>query len=150
MPVAVHKLDADFLRTGQDPPLKPTGTLSRFLLSLMSRRGQSTAPQVAPDIIIEDDMSLKKFGVDGSIIHTPGHTQGSISIALSSGEVIVGDLIMKGLVRSWQPNYPLFADNTAQVKKSLQLVLQGKPTRILCSHGGPFDPAKVARRFHCQ
>jgi glyoxylase-like metal-dependent hydrolase (beta-lactamase superfamily II) len=92
-------------------------------------------------------MDLKKFGVEGKIIHTPGHTPGSVSIALPGGEVIVGDLIMRGMLRWWQPNYPLFADNLAQLKESIQLIMRRKPTKIFCGHGGPFNPKSVLRRF---
>jgi glyoxylase-like metal-dependent hydrolase (beta-lactamase superfamily II) len=105
------------------------------------------APSFEPDILIEGEMDLKKFGVDGKIIHTPGHTPGSASVILPGGEVIIGDLIMRGMLRWWQPNYPLFADNMAQLDESIQLILRSKPTKIFSGHGGPFNPKAVQRRF---
>lgn len=36
-------------------------------------------------------MSLLEYGVDGSVIALPGHTKGSTGIALSTGELFVGD-----------------------------------------------------------
>jgi glyoxylase-like metal-dependent hydrolase (beta-lactamase superfamily II) len=146
-PVAVHKLDAEAARKGQDPPLNPTGAIGRLLMPLLTRRGPAKAPPVEPDIFIEGEIDLKKFGLDGKIIHTPGHTAGSVSVILPGGEVIVGDLIMKGLVRFWQPNYPLFADNMAQLNESIKLILRKKPAKIFCGHGGPFDPKAVQQRF---
>ncbi|MBM4445732.1 MAG: MBL fold metallo-hydrolase [Chloroflexi bacterium] len=146
-PVAVHQLDAEVLKKGQDSSLSPTGAIGRFFLSLMAKRGPATAPPVKPDIIIENEMDLNKFGVDGKVIHTPGHTPGSLSVILPSGEVIVGDLIMRGIVRFWQPNYPLFADNMFQLKESIKLILRKKPVKIFCTHGGPFDPKAVLRKF---
>jgi glyoxylase-like metal-dependent hydrolase (beta-lactamase superfamily II) len=146
-PIAVHKLDADALKTGQDPTLKPTGAIGRMLLPLMARRGPATAPPVKPDILIDEDMDLSKFGVDGKVIHTPGHTPGSVSVILPNGEFIVGDLVMRGMLRFWQPNYPLFADNMFQLKESIKLILRKKPTKIYCTHGGPFSPKTVLRRL---
>ena len=35
---------------------------------------------------------LKKNGIDGEVMHTPGHSDDSISVLLDSGTVIVGDL----------------------------------------------------------
>lgn len=35
---------------------------------------------------------LKKMNIDGEIIHTPGHSDDSISIILDAGIAIVGDL----------------------------------------------------------
>jgi hydroxyacylglutathione hydrolase len=146
-PVAVHKLDAEALKKGQDPSLKPTGVIGRMFVSLLERRGPSKAPPLKPDILIGEEMDLKKYGVDGRVIHTPGHTPGSLSVILPNGEFIVGDLIMRGIFRFWQPNYPLFADDMAQLNKSLKLVLRKKPTKIYCTHGGPFDPEAVRNRF---
>jgi hydroxyacylglutathione hydrolase len=146
-PVAVHRLDAEALITGQDPSLKPTGFIGRMFLPLLERRGPATAPPLKPDILIGEEMDLKKYGVDGKVIHTPGHTPGSLSVILPNGEFIVGDLIMRGMLRFWQPNYPLFADNMEQLNKSLKLILHQKPSKIYCTHGGPFDPTAVLRRF---
>jgi hydroxyacylglutathione hydrolase len=146
-PIAVHKLDAEALTKGQDPALKPTGFVGRMLMPMLRRRGPAKAPPVKPDILIGDELDLKKYGVDGRVIHTPGHTPGSLSVVLPNGEFIVGDLIMRGLLRFWQPNYPLFADNMSQIDKSLKLILRKKPTRIYCTHGGPFHPEAVQRRF---
>jgi hydroxyacylglutathione hydrolase len=42
-------------------------------------------------------MDLLEFGVDGRIVHTPGHTSGSISLLLDSGEAFVGDLAVNYL-----------------------------------------------------
>jgi hydroxyacylglutathione hydrolase len=146
-PIAVHKLDAEALIKGQDPSLKPTGFIGRMFLPLLERRGPATAPPLKPDIIIEGELDLSKFGVDGKVIHTPGHTPGSLSVILPNGEFIVGDLIMRGMLRFWQPNYPLFADNMEQLNKSLKLILRKKPSKIYCTHGGPFEPKAVLRRF---
>jgi len=146
-PVAIHKFDADALMKGKDPPLKLTGAIGRMLMPILECRGPATAPPVKPDLIIEDDIDLKNYGVDGKVIHTPGHTPGSLSVILSSGEVIVGDLIMRGMLRFWQPNYPLVADNMSQIKKSIKLILSKKPSKIYCTHGGPFNPKAVQRRF---
>jgi len=146
-PVAVHKRDAEALITGQDSPIKPIGVIGRMLMPLLKRRGPAKAPPVKPDIIVDKEMDLSKYGVDGQIIHTPGHTPGSLSVILPNGEFIVGDLIMRGIFRFWQPNYPLFADNMSQLNKSLKLILHKDPAIIYCTHGGPFDPKAVLRRF---
>jgi glyoxylase-like metal-dependent hydrolase (beta-lactamase superfamily II) len=146
-PVAIHKLDAEALLEGHDPILKPTGIMGRIFMPLTSRTGPAAAPPLKPDILIGDEMDLRKFGVDGKVIHTPGHTPGSVSIILPTGEFIVGDLIMKGVVRFRQPNYPLYADDMAQLNKSLRLILRKKPVKIYCAHGGPFEAEAVRRRF---
>jgi hydroxyacylglutathione hydrolase len=146
-PVAVHKFDAEALIEGHEPSLKPTGFIGRMLMPALERRGPAKAPPFKPDILIGKEMDLNKYGVDGKVIHTPGHTPGSLSVILSNGEFIVGDLIMRGIFRFWQPNYPLFADDMMQLNKSIKLILRKKPTKIYCTHGGPFDAKAVLQRF---
>jgi len=147
-PVAIHKLDAEFARRGIDPPVHPASGVGRLLMPFLALKGPAKAPLVEPDMLLESEMSLKNFGVDGKVVPTPGHTVGSISVFLSGGEVIVGDLTMMGILGKKRPDYPLFADDIEQLKESLRLVLQGSPTRIFSGHGGPFDPAAVRRRFN--
>jgi len=127
----------------------PIFVLTSVLILIRGKtgRGPATAPPVKPDILIDEDMDLSKFGVDGKVIHTPGHTPGSISVILPNGEFIVGDLVMWEMLRFWQPNYPLFADNMFQLKESIKLILRKKPVKIYCTHGGPFDPKSVLRKF---
>jgi hydroxyacylglutathione hydrolase len=146
-PVAIHKLDAEALTEGHDPSLKPTGFIGRMLVPLLERRGPAKAPPVEPDIFISDELDLRKYGVDGKVIHTPGHTPGSLSVILPGGEFIIGDLIMCGMLRFWQPNYPLFADNMFQLRESIKSILRQEPSKIYSGHGGPFNPKTVLRRF---
>jgi len=55
-------------------------------------------PPANVDIEIGDDgLSLEPYGVPGRVVYTPGHSAGSVSIVLDSGEAFVGDLAMNGL-----------------------------------------------------
>jgi hydroxyacylglutathione hydrolase len=146
-PVAIHKLDAEFARKGIDPPVLPANTLGRLLMPLLARRGPAKAPPVEPDILIEGETSLGKYGVDGKVIPTPGHTPGSVSVLLPGGDVIIGDLVMRGILGGRSPDYPMVANDVGQLKESLRLIMRGSPTRIFSGHGGPFNPEAVRRRF---
>lgn len=146
-PVAIHQLDAEFLRSGNNPPLHPTGTLSRLLMSLPVFGRTAKAPPLEPDILIEGEMSLQKFGIDGEILPTPGHTPGSISVLLNGGEALVGDMIMGDLIRRKRPSYPLVADNIVQLRESIKLVMQRSPKVVFIGHGGPLEPERIYRKF---
>jgi glyoxylase-like metal-dependent hydrolase (beta-lactamase superfamily II) len=45
-----------------------------------------------PDILLEEGQSLAEYGFDASILYTPGHSIGSISILTGSGDLICGDM----------------------------------------------------------
>ncbi len=147
-PVAIHRLDAEFARRGFDPPVYPGNVVGKLIMPFLAIKGPAKAPPVEPDILIEDEMSLGKFGVDGKVVSTPGHTAGSISVFSPGGDVIVGDLTVMGILGSKRPDYPMFADDIGQLRESVRLIMQASPARIFSGHGGPFAPEAVRRRFN--
>ncbi|MFO7633107.1 MAG: MBL fold metallo-hydrolase, partial [Caldilinea sp.] len=82
---------------------------------------------VAASQLIDGDFDLRSFGVDGRVFATPGHTPGSISILLDSGDAIVGDLLMGGRMGgalwSSQPRLHYFVGDFAQLHRSMEVVL---------------------------
>lgn len=161
-PVAIHKADAQALRCGTRalyPGGHPIGMLGSLVdLYCTGERAlgpiveafmheQSTVAGIHPDILIENEMSLEQFGVSGKIIPTPGHTPGSISVIVESSEAVVGDLICGGVIRHSVPY--LFLGDTAQMKKSLRVVMGYKPRTLFAGHFGPFDLDAVVKRYIC-
>jgi hydroxyacylglutathione hydrolase len=146
-PVAIHPLDAEALRTGINPPLHPTDRAGQALGWLAAQLNRRPPQGLEPDILIQDGMSLEPYGVEGRILCTPGHTPGSISLALATRDVLIGDLLIATLPWSHHPRYPLVADNLEQVRASVQQVLALSPRRLWSAHGGPFTPEEVAQHF---
>jgi len=146
-PVAIHKADAEYLKTGGNPPLVPVGTKGKIMEALSKMIKKPVVMGLEPDILIESEMDLAKYGVKGKVIMTPGHTPGGISITLESGEILVGDLIFGGLVRPSAPGFPYFASSVEQLLQSIQKVLDLQPKIIYAGHGGPFTANSVRRRF---
>lgn len=144
VPVAVHMRDAGSLKKGEFHAV-PRSSFGKILNIFSKSR---IVDGCEPDIYVEDGMSLRDYGVDARIIHTPGHTPGSISILLSSGEAIVGDLVFGRLpfARS-KPADPMFCDNPEQAIESMAKLLSYSPTRIYIAHGGPFEPDEIVKYF---
>lgn len=141
--VAVHAEDAEALRTGISKMDKPIGVMARLMPLFM---GKSRTSPVEPDILISEEMRLEEYGVNGRILLTPGHTSGSISVMLDSGEAFVSDLIMGGFfgkIRPRHPNLPPFEIDRSYIKSSVKHVLEQNPTVIYPGHGGPFTPEDV-------
>ena len=146
-PVAVHRADADMMRRGNNGNLKPIGWSAWLLKPILDR----PFPGLVPDILLDDDSDLSPFGVQARVMATPGHTPGSISVLTETGEAIVGDLVMGGFwggkLLPSHPNYHYFAEDLGLLHASIGKLLERGPSRILPGHGGPLDPARVARRF---
>jgi hydroxyacylglutathione hydrolase len=142
-PVAIHRRDVEALQNGT-MTLLPRTILGR-VFTLFGQEGKMVPEFVTngPEILIEGELSLTDFGIDGTIIPTPGHTEGSISVWLSTGEVIAGDLLMA--LNRKKPGWPIFADDMEQVRESVAALLSRSPTRIYLGHGGPFTPESVRK-----
>lgn len=100
------------------------------------------------DIAIGDDgLSLDPYGIRGKVVYTPGHSQGSVSIVLDTGEVFVGDMAMNGLPLTSRPDLPIFAEDIELVKVSWRKLLKLGVTMIFPAHGKPFPASVMERRL---
>ena len=68
---------------------------------------------------------LSELGLAGEILHTPGHSDDSISLWLDSGDLFVGDL---------NPLYELELHEGTQIGESWQKLLSLKPKRVFYGH----------------
>ena len=75
---------------------------------------------------------LKSLGFDGELIHTPGHSDDSISLWLDKEKALfVGDL---------NPLYELEMHAGTQIEKSWQRLLSLKPKTVYYGHAKPAEP----------
>jgi hydroxyacylglutathione hydrolase len=103
-------------------------------------------PGVGVDVAIEDEgFSLEEHGIGGRVIHTPGHSPGSVSILLETGEAFVGDMAMNMFPLRIGPGLPIFAEDLAQLKESWQRLLEQGAKVIYPAHGRSFS-ADVIRQ----
>ena len=90
VPVAIQQADADYIKNGEIAPIV-SGSLKAILTLPFTSRG--TIKPVLPDIVFDQELDLRQFNIEGQVISTPGHTNGSSSMVIGK-ECIVGDLIM--------------------------------------------------------
>ena len=103
-------------------------------------------PATAVDIVLGDGaFSLHEYGVPGHVLHTPGHSAGSVSVLLDSGEAFVGDLAMNKFPLRVSPGLPIFAEDPARVLESWRQLLRAGARTIYPAHGKSFS-AEVMRR----
>lgn len=140
--LAVHELDAEYVSFGTVPTIKPVSRMGTLFKSMLAIK----PPAVEPDIMLHEGERLGRYAGKGSVLQTPGHTAGSISIMLPDGMCIIGDLVMRG-VRAGTPSMPWFAEDISEVRNSLQKVVSAGARTLLATHGGPFQVEELARRF---
>jgi glyoxylase-like metal-dependent hydrolase (beta-lactamase superfamily II) len=94
--VAVHEADAEFVTHKKSPP-RPKGLLSRAI-------GVVKAAPVDPDILLKEGDMIEGL----KVIHTPGHTPGSIALFDAQRKVMfVGDTVFyaKGQIEGPKENF---------------------------------------------
>ena len=124
----------------------PWGKISRaFFMPFVKVKGKFEAASV--DIPLDDDgLSLEEYGIPGRIVHTPGHTFGSISIVLESGDAFVGCLAQNRAPFVLRPKLPIYAKDLELLKKSWGKVLSMGAETIYPGHGRPF-PVKMITKY---
>ena len=142
--LAVHKEDADIVKDGKKvfpPGLNNWGRFLAFIwrpmFFLINYRG------VEPDIILEDEFLLTEFGIKGKIIHTPGHTAGSVSVLLDGGEAFVGDLAMNGFPMRRGAGMPIFGNSETEIKQSWKKLVNAGASVIYPGHGDSFAASQL-------
>jgi glyoxylase-like metal-dependent hydrolase (beta-lactamase superfamily II) len=141
--IAIHQLDKQCLETGQwkNSYQAAKGSIWGWLYSKISNlSGNKKIPSCEVEVTIgNDDYSLKDYGIAGRIVYTPGHTRGSVSVVLDSGEAFVGDLAMNKFPLRFNAGLPILAEDTAAVRESLGRLLELNVTTVYPGHGKPFS-----------
>lgn len=148
--IVMHHLDKDFLEKGlknRPPGLTTWGCFLRHILNAFYAPF-AHFPVANVDVIVGDEgMTLAEYGIRGKILHTPGHTSGSISVVLESGDAFVGCLAMNALPLSTKPSLPIFGEDAQALKESWKLVLAQGAKTIYPAHGGSFSAEIVRKKF---
>jgi glyoxylase-like metal-dependent hydrolase (beta-lactamase superfamily II) len=102
------------------------------------------------DLIISSDDSntLRRIGVAGDILHTPGHTLDSISVILDDGKTFVGDAAMNFLNFCQIRYRPIYAQDIDMVYKSWKKLIDYGAKYVYPAHGKPFPVEEMVSSYH--
>ena len=145
--LAMHQREVHWLEQSL-APLPPGVTLwGRIFISLHKKlMPLINIPPAKIDVALGDDgLLLSDYGIPGRVLHTPGHSSGSVSVLLETGEAFVGDLAMNRFPLRLSPGLPIFAEDQAAVVESWRSLLDQGATTVYPAHGKPF-PAEVIRK----
>jgi len=145
--VALHHVEKEWLEKSLKP-MPPGITAWGHILSKIIKLFLPfvSIPATDVDIMIENEgLSLKEYGIPGRVICTPGHSSGSVSVLLETGEAFVGDMAMNMFPLRFSPGLPIFAEDPIKLKESWKSLLDQGAKLIYPSHGEPF-PADIIRK----
>ena len=142
--IIVHETEANYLRLGRTPLPKGTTAYAKVLVALgrLARVGAFTP--IEADIFVTNSFDLSDIGINGYLLHTPGHTQGSMSVILNDGIAFVGDTLF-----NIHPEtvYPPFANDPNRLLHSWRLLYETGCKIFNPSHGKPIEREKFRRCF---
>ncbi|MDX5583898.1 MAG: MBL fold metallo-hydrolase [Aureibaculum sp.] len=140
--IAIHEKDRNDLEQGFSKWPKGVTTWGKISASIFKPllKNKITFPTVKANIILDNNgLSLNNYGIAGKIIYTPGHTTGSVSVLLDSGELFAGCLAHNRLPLTFHPALPIYAENIDLVKDSWRKVIDAGAKIVYPGHGKPFS-----------
>lgn len=139
--VAVNQREKDWVEQALKP-LPPGIGLRAKLLGVVIKMSMPFVnfPGSSVDLTLEDkELSLESYGIHGKVLYTPGHSLGSMSLLLDTGDAFVGDLAGGGLPFRLGPGMPIFAEDTGALKQSWSVLLAKGANVIYPAHGNHFN-----------
>jgi hydroxyacylglutathione hydrolase len=113
------------------------GHFLNLMTGILEMTGRTDIEGVTPDILVDDMFDLSEYGLSSKIIHTPGHSQGSMSIILDNGETLVGDMVRDEGDGEIGPG--MFYEDKETLIASLEDVALFDSRTIYLSHGNTID-----------
>ncbi len=143
--IAIHKAERSCLEDGTiliPPGVTQWGRFLGYFSQMTS--GRVKIKTVKVDIPIDNlGFNLSEYGIDGKVVYTPGHSSGSVSVILDSGEAFVGDMAMNGFPFRKGPGLPIFAEDMPLLKKSWEKLIEMGVKTVFPAHGKPFSIEKM-------
>lgn len=144
--VIVQNNEADLLSQGENVIPRGTTLLTRPLINLAGKRAFKYLTYVPcqPDISVNDMFELSPMGINAYIMHTPGHTPGSLSVIVEDEIALVGDA-MFGVFRG--SVFPPYALNAGLMVQSWGKLLKTRCRLFIPSHGTENQRSLVEKEY---
>ena len=97
--------------------------------------------KVKSDIFVAEGDELSQYGLNGKVVHIPGHTLGSIGVLTKEGDFFCGDL----LTNSGKPEKNTLVDDAAEMDASIEKLKTLDIRTIYPGHGKPFKVEELLK-----
>ncbi len=144
--IMIHRSEASRLEAGYTPI--PAGT--RWKAKVIATVGRLFArrimryPSAVPDILVDESASLTEFGFPGRIIHTSGHSLGSMVVLMEDGEMLAGDTLI-GI--PGKRIFPPFAEDLPGLLQSWKLLSELQVSTFHPAHGRSISFSKFNEEY---
>lgn len=146
--VIIHKDEVKPLETGKlDREVMPLNRRTKILMGLIALSIPKKIKLRNKDVILESDSDfLRNYGIEGTILETPGHTIGSLSLLMDNGDAYIGDAAMNFMKFLGLRKRPMIAEDYNKVYESWKKLLNSGAKQIYPSHGNPFSAEELSKK----
>jgi glyoxylase-like metal-dependent hydrolase (beta-lactamase superfamily II) len=143
--VVVQEAESEYLAAGDTPIPEGTHAVTRGLVSL----GKKVSPMFRyepchADHVFGETFDLNRFGINGYIIHTPGHSPGGATVVIDGVVAVAGDSIIGTTA---DKPFPPFADDVDLLLKSWRKIIDTGCETFLPGHGKPVSLDEMKEEF---
>lgn len=140
--------DVAMARAGQNDDLQPTNFTASVLKQFFINPHFEA---FTPDLTVESELRLDRWGVAGRALQMPGHTPGSLVVELDDGRTFVGDMMLGGYlggtIRPTRAGEHYFHADRQRNLQNIRTLLQSTAREFHLGHGGPVSRESVAAAF---
>jgi len=146
-PVLVHVEEAELLKKGESYLPGGNSLLGGLGIKIMGliKGKQSSFKPVKADIEIRDYYDIRGFGFEGEVIHTPGHSAGSICLIIENRHCFVGDTMFSFVPFTINPP---FADDAQKLYRSWEKIAKSNCQIFYPGHGYIFHRQKLINNLN--
>jgi glyoxylase-like metal-dependent hydrolase (beta-lactamase superfamily II) len=145
--IALHENDKDMFESGDivwPSAVTTWGRVARVLFRPLTPLFRF--PNGKVDVVLSNEgLSLVDYGIPGRVIHTPGHTLGSVSVLLETGDAFVGCMTHNSFPFRLSPNLPIFAEDLPGLRDSWRMLLEQGVETIYPAHGDSFSSDDILK-----
>jgi len=144
--IIIHKDELENLKHGTNILPQGINFFTRIEVNLLGKMLQShyDYETADPDIVVQESYDLSDSGFNAYIIHTPGHSPGSMSIIVDNKIALVGDTMYGALPNS---AFPPFADDSQEMIESWKKLLETDCKLFIPGHGKPISRELLEKEY---
>jgi len=133
-PIAIHKNDSGMVERGDMLwKRRKRNILNRMVFKLLFRLNKSD--RFTPDLYLDEKTDFSEYGFEAKILEIPGHSQGSIAILTSNGDLFCGDL----LANTKKPDLWSIIDDSVTAQASVEKLKNSQISTVYPGHGKAFS-----------
>jgi glyoxylase-like metal-dependent hydrolase (beta-lactamase superfamily II) len=156
--IFAHEQAKELLKTGKNDKSRGGGYVNgviNFVAGIKMRFDPRWTLSFPPftlrerDILVsaDDDQLLRKIGIEGRILTTPGHCVDHIAIVLDNGDTFCGDAAASFLLALGTRYCTVFMTDMEDAYRSWQKMLDARAQVIYPSHGKAFSAEKLRQNM---